>query len=579
MLRKGILMVMRKLLVLLMLVILILTGCTNKSSIQDTTMSFNRSTNSIEEGLDKEKLIEILLLHQNSDDGFGTLPPSAMREPDLYSTYYTTEALKNVGSSAIQGVHRHRTIDWLNTEIDNDIKENTVMFDDIYYAVMSLKNLKQIPRSNKKLCKYLNLHRSSKGFYFDKIKSDDIDYVYPTFQAVLVLNSLDEEITMKTIEWLNNMWLKRESLNILARYQIFKSLQMAGHTPNIEKRDISFATSTIKSAKNLSEIDSALEFIPASNKICKDVGKKLQALQQKNGGFPYVIESKDGDIKGTAIATSILEKINMPLTLETNKLILNKSEKGGFFSFGRSSSLGITTYYTVSIFKMLNEPIPDNIENYIETKYEREDRVNYLFSLVQIAELIKLPLEPNKSRLEQFKQKLYTIKISSWEYLRDTYYILYILQYFNENIPEEVINELKLQLNNMQNIDGSFGIEKSDLLVSYYAIKCYEVLDIEMPKQQATIMWLKKHQDKNGIFYYEGQTNMVLNYLFIDALVYLQSLPDHKDNLIKWIKSCYNEYGVIQMQPGNSSQNDQDPLLSTYCGLYMIEHLMSSKTK
>jgi prenyltransferase beta subunit len=52
------------------------------------------------------------------------------------------------------------------------------------------------------------------------------------------------------------------------------------------------------------------------------------------------------------------------------------------------------------------------------------------------------------------------------------------------------------------------------------------------------------------------------------------------EELIVWIQQCRNYYGGFQIRPGDSIENDTDPLLSTFAALlYVILKLVNKILK
>ncbi|AFV12397.1 hypothetical protein Tph_c22060 [Thermacetogenium phaeum DSM 12270] len=468
----------------------------------------------------------------------------------------------------------------------------------------------------------------------------DEDYLLPTYMALCVIKKLDGSIDNSTIEWLCNMWNKCNVLDISNYYNyqlLYKSMQLAGidmenkigkqvlsvgeksvtveiikdkgryvvtcKDPNMDKanteelkkfeeaidklsndlNNLDYYREKVKSARSLAEIRAIVEFVPDVAAIRHEVLSLLNNMQLNNGGFSFIIPPENDDIQGTYYALSIYNKFDiLPKKDKIISLILsNKSDKGGFFNSWHCHSLGITTYYVLSSMKMLGLPIEPEIKSkvisYVNNAYEIEDRSNYLFSLIRNAQLLGIQLEPKPDVIKKLtNQVIVEIKNNN---LEEIYFICYVLNYLNHPVQNSTVIEIRNTLKSLQNKDGGFGSEKSSLIDTYYAIKIYKTLGIEVPNRDKTVQWLINHQSTEGIFKIQDHSDMVINYFFVDSLNSLNHEIPNKENIIRWVMKCKNDqYGTFKMLPGNvpNPNNDSDPLLSTYSALFLL-NLMQKK--
>ena len=536
---------------------LVLSGC-----------SINVSNNILDKN-NNENLKNTILSVQNSDGGFGSIPSGAIRTPDLYSTYYSLKSLSELSKLSLIDNNKEKTVNWLQSLEPVNLVDN-------YYIVLSLQILKKQPTKKSRIIAFINNCANQNGSYSgnNQKESTSDELVFSTFEAVSVFNALDEPVKNITKDWLKQTWDNRNTLNIVAKEQLLNCLKMTGSNPEISNDDKNFAKEALNSPTSIAEITSALQFNSTIDKeyICN----KLENIKT-NGGFSFVIPAENTDIQGIYYALHIynLMSINSSKTGEIINYILTKeSEKGGFFVDYHTGSLGITTFYAIYILQNLGITKLLDTDKYIQNSIIKEKQVNYLYPLILTVQKDKVPVKINQDILTSLINKIELLNIKSGEDIRDLFFSLYILDYSDEKISDELKIKIKKELDALQIENGSFKIENSNIISTYYAVKCYELIKQEIPFKEKTILWLKQLQSSNGTFQMANtDPDIVFNYLVIDLLHDFNIQPLYKDKLRNWLISCKKENGLFQMAPGDTIQKDTDPLLSTFSAYYIMNIL------
>lgn len=522
-------------------------------------------------------------MSQNKDGGFGILPPANMRKPDLYATYFNLSSLAELSSlELVKQVSE--TAFWLKSLIKNlSVSENNeISINDLYYIVNSLKILNTEVLNKEDIISFIKKHQCSNGAYRNtysiskNVIFETENLIFSTYHAVSILNLLNEPIDMYTQNWLTSMWNKRDGINIVAMYQLADSLKIAGKNVNTSNNDIIFAKEIIHSPKSLAEVKSSLFFLDNDSVEVNELYLILNDLQQQNGGYSFDIPSYIDDPQGTFLALNIYNQIKQaPPNKDKilNMIVHNQSHLGGFFNNWHCDSLGITTYYTVAILKMMGFQTPSNVDKYVVNQLKDEKRPNYIYPLIMLSEIEGIKVNLDTSCVSNLKDIVNNNKIKNAEELRDLFFSIYILKYLNYDFSDEEILMIKNKINDIKIITENFKIEKYGLLPIYYASKIVRTLNIETDILEKSYLHIKVNQSENGCFSINGYTDMVINYLIIDTFNDVGYNMPYDQNLVNWIKQSKSNYCGFQMKPGEEDENDPDTLLSTYAALYIFKIL------
>ncbi|MFZ7134152.1 MAG: prenyltransferase/squalene oxidase repeat-containing protein [Eubacteriales bacterium] len=569
--------------VFIIVVQLLVYGCNGHTYVIDNNiMDIPIISNNIVNEQSKGELYNYLLLSQNSDGGFGGLLPATLKTPDIYSTFYSLSALSELSALDMMG-NKQLTIDWLTDSLQTDISSETddaTAINDLFYNIASLNFLNQKIDDKAAIINLLNTYKDPNGAYNDIVDVDyqpnNDDYIYSTAQAVSILTIIGEPVEAETRNWLISTWNERDSLNIVAVYQLYNALLEIGIQPEISDTDIAKAKAILESSNTLAEINAALVFIDDVSIYCETISKILDKLYHQNGSFSDNILDEANDPQSVYLALKIYNRLN--LTTPDKDAILNyllntQSKSGGFHSSYYCGSQGITTYYAVMIMEMIGASIPDGVNTYVNDCLELENSPTDIYPLLLISEAEGIDISLSQECISNINEIVNDKDTVDKEGLCYLYCSLYILKKTNYEISTATISTIQEEIDDLEIFSDSYSVEESGIFSLYYAIKIYQLLDLDVPFEQQFLSCIEQNQASDGTFQIAGYTDVVLNYLIIDILENMEYKIKNREGLIRWIQQCGNYYYGFQMLPGSSIENDTDPLLSTFAALYICSAL------
>lgn len=530
-------------------------------------------------GYDKNiysKSLKIIEMSENPSGGYASIP---LREPSLYSTYYFLEISKILG---IKYENKEKTLEWLREmEINNfqTPSNDNIYIRDIYFGVLSLKNLDESPNNPTGLKEQIDKFQLSDGSYCYSFSKDGLNCqentsrILATSYALSTLDSMGyiHGNVSETENWLISQWIEDNTFQDYRSYstieKMISSLKILGvnisELPKydvrkawlIDQKDIieskllgdSVDLFTLRAYYYLSN-----EFNAIDQKFNSELHEYLINKQLLDGGY-NAINGNYSESKGTFLALTILKDFNL-LSIERNPVIdfvkFHRASFGGFYPGYQSTPNIEDTYYALSVLEIFDSK-PHHVENFTYSiKYQaalinqskNKNKLQNLFYLHEISNVINksdLDDEIINYNLDVFFLNYNYSKQSDLKYIEDLYYAVKL----SKNQPNKINkNKIYSYIMKMQNSNGGFGMENfSRTDTTFYAVSILNDLDINLINKKETIRWVKEGQNvdggfefRNGVFT-SNSSDLYSTYLSITTLTLLdEDLQEIKD-LCNWM--------------------------------------------
>ncbi len=560
---------------------------TESSFIEDTNESWSANT------------ISRLESSQAVYGGYSDFPPE---EPALYSTFYSLESLKLLDK---EPQNKQATIDWLLSEEQILKQNNSSNIRDIYFLTMSLDILGVKPANSSSLIsKIMELQTPNGSFAEEK---EDEGTLLDTFRAVTALHSLGVDLNQvpSTKEWLIEKWEENEEnsnlrdsttetsmlISMLELYKI--NINSQNKSPRMEKlvEQKSIVEDQLESLPDaemdLFTLSSFTDFLlingNISSEIRSDIGTYLQSEQLQDGGFNLLLDNY-GEQQGTYLALKTASKIGLNLNNNVSTFIYNYEPldgSGGFRPAYRLISSPENTYLAAKSLKILGSEPEDKekIMRYVADEWQEGSRdAKNAYYLLMVYKLLNCSYPQDLQFEERIKKSLDQCANQSVESMDfETIYYLAKLA----NLLAIDFNNRDMLITKMQSIqqkDGGFGFEASDLFMTFYVVNILEELGSSPLNKQDCVSWIQKGQiDDGGFIIRRGSirtnsSDIYSTYMSVVSLNTLDAKPENSDKLLEWLRNCQYKYGGFKFAPeyadlDASADTFEASLEYTYYGL------------
>ncbi|MDY0388198.1 MAG: prenyltransferase/squalene oxidase repeat-containing protein [Methanolobus sp.] len=575
---------------------------------------FDNSSSSTQVNLQKENFNEVWSLEtvkriensQGVDGGYSDFPPET---PTLYSTYYFLASLELLNK---EPKYKQQTINWLLSKEKELIEQqNSSSIRDIYFLTMSLDMLDLKPSNSSNMVSKVMKLQISDGSFANKI--GDKGTLLDTYRAVVILNKLGIDLGTipKTKEWLVSMWMDKkindnlvysfdEALLLESALELYDFDITSPENAGYRMKTIGKQTDTIKDEINLTsknEIDlftlnTFSEILLRSDNIDSEsssiINLYLKEKQLKDGGFNAFLGTY-GESQGTYLALKISSNFGVRTNEDVIYEFISKHElpDGGFRPAFRLISSNENTYLAVQSLKILGSEPSDELElkKYLENQWITDENsakdVYYLLMTYQI--LDQTP--PDKANIKEWVESNFVKESSQSPNTIDLKKILYLSKIANIvgiqiNDKETIISKIQL----LQNEDGGFGIETSDIFTTFFALEILDELNAYPLKKESCVAWINKGQNTDGGFVIRrgnistNSSDIYSTYLSVLSLENLNSSPQNIQGVTEWLQDCKDDTGGFRFAPeyaelDASPDTFEESLEYTAWGLMTMETL------
>lgn len=559
--------------ILFLLSFLIFTGCVSQKA------AYNRESLSLDSTNESWSANTISRLESSHAvyGGYSDFPPE---EPTLYSTFYSLESLKLLDK---EPQNKQATIDWLLSQEQMILRQNNSSnIRDMYFLIMSLDILgvKPVNKSNF-TSKIMELQTPNGSFAEEK---KDEGTLLDTFRAVTALNSLGVDLNQvpSTKAWLIKKWEEPEEnsnltdsitetsmlISMLKLYKV--DIYSQNKSPRMEKltEQKSIVEDQLESLPDtemdLFTLSSFTDFLLINGNISSEIRSGietyLQREQLQDGGFNLLLDNY-GEQQGTYLALKTASKIGISLNNNISTFIYNYEPldgSGGFRPAYRLIPSPENTYLAVKSLRILgSEPEKkEEIMKYIADEWQEEPKdAKSAYCLLMVCNLLNQPYPQNTQFKEWFKtdfDKCINQSIDSM----DLEEVLYLIKVANL-LDIELNNKDKLiaKLQSSQQEDGGFGLEASDLFMTFYAVNTLEELGSSPLNKESCISWIREGQVADGGFIvrrgstHTNSSDIYSTYISVVSLNTLNAKPESSDKLLEWLRDCQYKYGGFKFAP------------------------------
>lgn len=514
---------------------------------------------------------------QGIDGGYSDFPPG---KPTLYSTYYFLESLELLNK---EPKYKQATVDWLLSQEQEIVKQgNSSSMRNIYFLTMSLDMLGVKPANSSNLIsKVIELQRPDGSFSEEK---GDEGALLDTFRAITTLHTLGVDLNQMplTKNWLIEKWNESgenndllnstsETSMLLSALELYNiSISSQYRSPRME--EIMEQKSIIEDQlKLLPDTDMDLFTLSAftdfllingniSSEIRSNIGMYLQKKQLQDGGFNPLLDNY-GEPQGTYLALKTASKIGLNLNDNVSTFIYNQEPldgRGGFRSAYRLLSSPENTYLAVKSLKILGSE-PDNREElikYVTYEWREESKdAKSAYYLLMVYKLLNYPY-PQDVQFEKWVKKSFDGCVNQSIESMNFEEALYLAKLANLlGIELSNSDTLVAKIQSLQQSDGGFGIEASDISMTFYSVNILEELGSSPLDKQGCISWIQEGQIADGGFIirrgtiHTNSSDIHSTYISVVTLNTLDSKPKDSDKLLKWLKDCQDIYGGFKLAP------------------------------
>ena len=510
-----------------------------------------------------------------------------LREPTLYSTYHFLEISKTLG---IKYENKEQTLEWLHEMERKNFQtpsNDNIYIRNIYFGVLSLKNLDESPNNPSELKKQIDKFQLSDGSYCYSLSQDGLNcqentsQILATSYALSVLDSIGYRHgnVSKTENWLISQWIKDNTFHDYKSYpsieKIIISLKILGvnisELPKYNERkawligqkkiieskllDNSVDLFTLSSYYYLSN-----EFNTIDQNFKSECHKYLVKKQLLDGGY-NAINGNYSESKGTFLALTILKDYDL-FSIDRDLMIdfvrFHRSSSGGFYPEYQSTPNIENTYYALSVLEIFYSK-PRYIENITDfIKYqavlinqtEKKNNIKNLFYLHGISKMVnKSDLDNDivNNNLNMFFLNYNYSKQPDLKDIDNLYYAVKLSKIYSHKINK---NKTYSYIMEMQNSDGGFGVENiSRTDMTFYAVSILDDLDINLINKNEIIRWVKEGQNVDGGFEFRrgnftsNYSDLYSTYLSITTLTLLDQNLQEIRGLCNWIRELEHPDG------------------------------------
>ncbi|MFA6331998.1 MAG: prenyltransferase/squalene oxidase repeat-containing protein [Methanoregula sp.] len=524
------------------------------------------------------KTVEKIGYSHAPDGGYADFAPD---DPDLYSTYYFSLALKNEHIDLMQKEQTHR---WLySLEQEFIANSSRISLKDVYYLTGCMKNYDILPQNRSGITYLVAQFRQPDGSYADRpeFNGSSLD----TMRALEILEFAGNNtvIANATREWLVQQW-KRDQISpdedyVLAETQVLvPALSLAEIDPdkilsNSSQKNIQapYAGRWVSRLEDLpgKKIDlftlNALEReVRMSGKLTSQITQKIQdyiySLELPDGGYNAILGNY-GESQGTYLAAKMLTDIGCPVHNQTIDFILrHQSRYGGFRPAFKITPSQKDTWFAIRALALMDpdNPAIPSVKPWLDAQMDNPglSSENQYYVVMTYGELKETV--PDAAALRNtIKQRITTVSGSAYEQgdMEEIFHLLNIAKILDLPLEPAQRDHLIQKVNELQNTDGGYGRGGSDLMTTYFALGSLDALSATPLNPEACASWIGQgYTDDGGYRYRRGDRSSNFSYvsptyLSVSSLTYLHKYPATADTTLQWINNSKYSGGGIQLMP------------------------------
>ncbi|MGV8143189.1 MAG: prenyltransferase/squalene oxidase repeat-containing protein [Methanothermobacter sp.] len=231
---------------------------------------------------------------------------------------------------------------------------------------------------------------------------------------------------------------------------------------------------------------------------------------------------------------------NLELVKNAVKFTHEREHAEGGFTLYQNNPDTKNTYYGVKILRLFNEE-PYNKKNTIE--WIKSLQKNRLFAIQGLFYRINI--------LKYFKRKIFLPELNKLELSSisnfKTIEIAYFYLVVSKLLGLDNLTKIKKWMLKYQNADGGFGVHRSDVESTCYAIQSINYLEpSSIPRKNSVIDFIDYCQTSNGGFSFIPEIYppyLEPTYSAVKTLNILHRKPDMQDEIINFVRNLQNKDG------------------------------------
>lgn len=512
------------------------------------------------------------------EGGYADFAPN---DPDLYSTYYFSLALKN---NHIDLMQKEQTDLWLySRERELIANPSQVTLKDLYYLTGCMKNYDILPENRSGIMSLVEQYSQPDGSYADRpgLEGSSLD----TIRALEILDFIGNNTGNMDItrEWLARQYqydqISEDEDYLLTETQV---LLPVSHLTGIDP-DLEGSTRLQKSIEEryAGKWKSELEALPGkkpdlftlkaletevrfSGKLTPEISQKIQdyvySLELPDGGYNAILGDY-GESQGTYLAMKLLSDIGSPVHDTTIEFIRrHESRYGGFRPAFKITPSLKDTFYATQVLTRLDphNPAIPAVKPWLDARMadpslSPEDQYYLVMTYHELGESV--PQAATLRNIPEQQITTYSISPDQLGDLEQVFYLLKMVKATDHPLDSAQRDSIIRKINQFQNSDGGYGYGGSDLASTYYALGSLDTLSASPDNPEACISWIEQGYAGDGGYYYrrgDQSTNfsyITPTYMSVSSLNYLHRYPGNAKTTLQWIDSSRYSDGGIQLMP------------------------------
>lgn len=538
---------------------------------------FNTVTPSPHESWNKKTVEKIGYSHA-PEGGYADFAPD---DPDLYSTYYFSLALKNDHIGLMQ---KEQTRMWLySREREFIANPSQVTLKDLYYLTGCMKNYDILPENRSGIMSLVVQFRQPDGSYADRpgFNGSSLDTMRALEIQVFAGNiTLTENATRQWLvqQWKNDQASTDEGFLLAETQVLFPALHLAGIDPDEYGTDRSqksieeqYAESWKSRLEDLPDKKIDLFSLKAMETELRTSGRLTSNLTAKIQDYVYSQELPDGgynailgnygESQGTYLATKVLSDIGCSVHNTTIDFIRrHQSRYGGFRPAFLITPSPKETWFAIRALTLLDpgNPAIPSVKPWLDAQMDNPglSTENQYYVVMTYGEL-KDTIPDAVALRNTIKERIKTVSGSAYEQgdMEEIFHLLNMAKVLDLSLEPDVKDLLVQKINKLQNSDGGYGSGGSDLATTYFALGSLDALSASSVNPDACATWIEQGYFGDGGYRYRNgnrSTNfsyIIPTYMSVSSLNYLHQYPGTAKNTLQWINSSRYSEGGIQLMP------------------------------
>lgn len=524
------------------------------------------------------KTVEKIGYSHSPEGGYADFAPD---DPDLYSTYYFSLALKNNHIGLMQ---KEQTRIWLNSrEREFIANPSRVSLKDLYYLTGCMKNYDILPENRSGIMSLVAQFRRPDGSYADRpgFNGSSLDTMRALEIRIFAGNTpITENITQQWLvqQWKNDQASTDEEFLLAETQVLFPALHLAGIDPDdygtarsqkiVEERYIETWKSRLEGLPgkkiDLFSLKAMETEVRTSGRLTPDLTGKIQdyvySQELPDGGYNAILGNY-GESQGTYLATKLLSEIGCSVHNKTIDFIRrHQSRDGGFRPAFLITSSPKETWFAIRALTLLDpgNPAIPSVRPWLDAQMDNpslstENQYYVVMTYGQLRESV-----PEAVALRNtIKERIKKVSGSAYEQgdMEEILHLLNMAKVLDLSLEPDLKDRLAQKINQLQNSDGGYGFGGSDLATTYFALGSLDALSAYSVNPDACASWIGQGYAGDGGYYYRKgnqSTNfsyITPTYMSVSSLNYLHQYPGTAKNTLQWIDSSRYSGGGIQLMP------------------------------